>query len=33
MIEAVETYTQQHRLEMRGVIDIALRRFFEDGER
>jgi hypothetical protein len=33
MLEAVKTYTQQHRLEMRELIDTALRRFFEDGER
>lgn len=28
MIEAVKTYAQQHRLEIRAVLDLALRRFF-----
>lgn len=33
MRSAAKTYTRQHRLEMREVIDLALRRFSEDGER
>jgi hypothetical protein len=28
MIERIKTYAQEHRLEMREVIDLALRRFF-----
>jgi hypothetical protein len=28
MIEAVKTYAQQHRLEIRQVLDLALREFF-----
>jgi hypothetical protein len=33
MLAAIDTYAQQHRLEKREVLDLALRRFFEEAER
>jgi hypothetical protein len=33
MIERIKAYAREHRLDMREVLDLALRRFFEEGER